>query len=517
MGSFLFVSSVAFLVLISSFATKSYLLTFLGLPFYFILGFIVSSIIFYIGEVASGAGRPPVAGHMLNQLIHFKRLFDYQIPLARKHHTFRLLADSHSEIYTVDPDNVEHILKTNFRNYGKGDHHCDIMKDLFGDGIFAVDGDKWRYQRKLASYEFSTKVLRDFSSDVFRSNAAKFVNKIGEESRVELQDLLMKTTMDSMFKVGFGVDLNTLSGSDETSNQFIKAFDDSNVIIYWRYVDVLWRIKRSLNIGLERNLKNNIEIIDNFVYKLIQRKRDQMKTEQGSKEDILSRFLKSEEENMSDKYLRDIILSFIIAGKDTSANTLTWFFYMISKHPVIQEKVAMEVRLATDIEAADGLSVDEFIFKLTDSAIDKMQYLHSALTETLRLYPAVPLDGKFASEDDILPDGNKIKKGDGVAYMPYAMGRMAHIWGEDAEEFRPERWLQNGVFQAESPFKFTAFQAGPRICLGKEFAYRQMKILAATLLFFFKFKLVDGDEDATYRTMFTLHKDKGLNLHALKL
>ncbi|XP_073139117.1 cytochrome P450 704C1-like [Henckelia pumila] len=516
MGSLLFVSSVAFLVISSSFATKSYLLTFLGLPFYVVLGFIVSSLVFYVGEVVSGVGRPPVAGHMLNQLIHFKRLFDCQIPLASKYHTFRLLADSHSEVYTVDPDNVKHILKTNFRNYGKGDYHCDILKDLFGDGIFAVDGDKWRYQRKLASYEFSTKMLRDFSSDVFRSNAAKLADKICEETQVELQDLLMKTTMDSMLKVGFGVDINTLSGSDETGNRFIKAFDDSNVIIYWRYVDVLWRIKRSLNIGLERNLKNNIKIIDNFVYRLIQRKRDQMKTEQGSKEDILSRFLKSEEENMSDKYLRDIIPSFITAGKDTSANTLTWFFYMISKHRLIQEKVAMEVKSAIDVDAADRLSVEEFVFKLTNSAIDRMQYLHSALTETLRLYPAVPLDGKFASEDDILPDGNKIKKGDGVAYMPYAMGRMVYIWGEDAEEFRPERWLQNGVFQAESPFKFTAFQAGPRVCLGKEFAYRQMKILAATLLFFFRFELVDGDEDATYRTMFTLHKDKGLNLHAVR-
>lgn len=88
----------------------------------------------------------------------------------------------------------------------------------------------------------------------------------------------MKTTMDSIFKVGFGVDLNTLSGSDEFSNQFIKAFDDSNVIVYWRYVDILWRIKRFLNIGLERTLKNNIKIIDNFVYELIHRKREQMKT-----------------------------------------------------------------------------------------------------------------------------------------------------------------------------------------------------------------------------------------------
>ncbi|KAL1550799.1 cytochrome P450 [Salvia divinorum] len=184
--------------------------------------------------------------------------------------------------------NAEYILKTNFPNYGKGEYNRGIMKDLFGEGIFAIDGKKWRHQRKLARYEFSAKVLRRCS--VFRSNAAKLASKIYVEAlasrEMDLQDMLMKSAMDTMSRVGFGVDLDTLSGSDEISNQFIKAFDDSNVIVYWRYVDVFWKVKGFLNIGLEKNLKENIQVINNFVYNLIHRKREQMRNEEGAKEDI---------------------------------------------------------------------------------------------------------------------------------------------------------------------------------------------------------------------------------------
>ena len=110
---------------------------------------------------------------------------------------------------------------------------------------------------------------------------------------------------------------------------------------------------------------------------------------QGAKEDILSRFpIESEKdaENMTDEYLGDIILSFIFAG----ANTLAWFFYMLCKHPLIQEKVVLSYRGETEA-ALDSRSIDEFVLGLTEAALDRMQYLHAALTETLRLYPAVPV------------------------------------------------------------------------------------------------------------------------------
>ncbi|KQK19699.1 cytochrome P450 704C1 isoform X2 [Brachypodium distachyon] len=488
----------------------------------YILGVVTSFAVFCIREfVQSVQDRPPLVGTVLRQLKNFDRLFDEHVSYALLHRTGRLVYPGHSEVFTSDPVVIEHFLKTNFSKYSKGAFNTQVMKDLFGDGIFATDGEKWRHQRKLASHEFSTKVLRDFSSDVFRMNAAKLAEKISyataDRITINLQDLLMRTTMDSMFKVGLGFELNTLSGSDESSIQFSNAFDEASSLVYYRYVDLFWQVKRHLNIGSEAKLKKSIQVIDDFVMQLIHQKREQMKNghDHKAREDILSRFILASEEDpetMNDRYLRDIVLSFLIAGKDTTANTLSWFFYMLCKNPVVQDKVAYEIE--ESVEWAQEDNMETFTARLEQGDIDKMHYLHATLTETLRLYPAVPVDGKMADEDDVLPNGYRVIKGDGMNYMIYAMGRMKYLWGEDAEEFRPERWLANGVFQQESPYKFVSFNAGPRICLGKEFAYRQMKIMAATLIHFFRFKLEDESKGPIYKTMFTLHMDKGLYLFA---
>lgn len=477
----------------------------------------------YSGKSIKDPSYPPVNGTVFHQLLYFNRLYDYQTEVAKKQPTFRLLGPAQSEIYTTDIRNIEHVLKAKFDKYSKGEYNQDILEDLFGQGIFAVDGDKWRQQRKLASFEFSTRVLRDFSCAVFRTNAAKLVKVVSGfavAGRVlDMQDMLMRCTLDSIFKVGFGVDLNCLDGSSGEGTEFMKAFDESNALVYWRYVDPFWKLKRISNIGSEASLKKNIKVIDDFVHNLISTKRNLLAMQQDSneKEDILSRFLLASEKDpdkMDDQYLRDIILNFMIAGKDTSASTLSWFLYLLCKNPLVQEKIEQEVRDVTGGQKNET-NIDDFVAKLTDETLEKMNYLHAALTETLRLYPAVPSDGRCAETDDILPDGYRVKKGDGVYYMAYAMGRMPSIWGENAEEFRPERWLENGIFQPESPFKFIAFHAGPRICLGKDFAYRQMKIVSAALLRFLRFKLTDDTRDVTYRTMFTLHMDGGLHVYAI--
>ncbi|KAL7583534.1 hypothetical protein Lser_V15G42208 [Lactuca serriola] len=503
--------------------------------FYIIFNFLATSLILitiafsllilkiFIGKSIRNPKYSPVVGTVFGQLFYFNTLHDYLADIARKHHTFRLLAPDQSELYTTDVRNIEYILKTNFDNYTKGQYNKDIITDLFGHGIFAVDGVKWKQQRKLASFEFSTRVLRDFSCAVFRTNAAKLVMIVSQFAMVnevfDIHNLLMRSGLDSIFKVGFGVDLDCLEGSNEEGNSFIDAFDDSNALTYWRYVDPLWKLKRFLNIGCEASLKKNIKLINDFVLKLISRRREQLQTQKhhNHKEDILSRFLIESEKDsdMDDRYLMDIILNFILAGKDSSANTLSWFFYMLCKNPAIQDKVVSEIEEHIGYQLGNGDNVEDFVERINDEILEKMHYLHAALSETLRLYPGVPVDGRVAESDDILPDGYELKKGDGVYYISYAMGRMSYIWGDDAEDFKPERWLNdNGIFQPQSPFKFVAFHAGPRICLGRDFSYRQMKIMSIALIRFLRFKLFDETKRVTYKTMFTLHIDGGLHLVA---
>ncbi|XP_062001764.1 cytochrome P450 704C1-like [Rosa rugosa] len=477
----------------------------------------------FTGKSIGDPNYAPVKGTVFHLLYHYKKFYDYQTRVARGTPTHRILTPDLSLIYTTDSRNIEHVVKTNFAHYSKGVFNKEIMCDIFGQGIFIVDGEKWKHQRKLASYEFSTRVLRDFSCSVFRRSAAKLVKIIFEFSdsnRVfDMQDLLMRCTLDSIFKVGFGAELNCLEGSSKEGIEFMKAVDESTALTYWRFVDPLWKLKRFLNIGSEAALKKYVKVIRDFVHQLIKSKRELLADQKpgDDKEDILSRFLLESEKNpeeMNDKYLSDIILNFMIAGKDTSANTLSWFFYMLSKNPLIQEKASQEVRNVVGLN--HEANVDEFVASITDATLEQMHYLHATITETLRLYPAVPVDGRCAEIDDILPDGFRVKKGDGVNYMTYAMGRMPYIWGKDAEDFRPERWLKDGIFQPESPFKFVAFHAGPRICLGKDFAYRQMKILAMALLYFFRFKLADEAREVNYRTMFTLHIDGSLPMLAVR-
>ncbi|KAK4578511.1 hypothetical protein RGQ29_028561 [Quercus rubra] len=398
---------------------------FLSDPMSIVLAIILPLLLIFIFsrklQQKHGKKYHPIGGTIFNQLLNFNRLQHYMTDLAgsiRPTGCSALLGmrsiQLTKQMLSIYLKQISTIM-------------ASILKDLLGDGIFTVDGGKWRQQRKVSSYEFSTKILRNYSSIIFQKNVAKLAHilyEVAKSNQIMDIQVSMLGYSDSIFKVAFGVELDSMCASSEECNNFGKAFDDSSALILWRYVDIFWQMKRFLNIGSEAALKKNIEVVDNFVYKLIhikvQRMHDSENDSAMKKEDILSS---------------------------------------------LQDKVAQEVKEATKMSEIDNFA--EFAASMNEETLGKMQNLHAAITETIRLYPPLPVDAKICFSDDTLPDGFSVRKGDMVAHQPYAMGRMRFIWGNDAEEFKPERWLdEDGLFRQESPFKFTAFQGGPRICLG---------------------------------------------------
>ncbi|KAM7269211.1 hypothetical protein ACFE04_024708 [Oxalis oulophora] len=485
----------------------------------------------------------PLVGGAIEQLVNYDRMHDWLVNYFSKVKSVVVPMPFTTYTYIADPANVEYVLKTNFANYPKGETYHSYMEVLLGDGIFNVDGEQWRKQRKTASFEFASKNLRDFSTIVFREYSLKLFNILSHSSfdnqQVDMQELLMRMTLDSICKVGFGVEIGTLA-PNLPDNQFARAFDMANIIVTLRFIDPLWKVKKFLNVGSEALLDRSMKVIDDFTYSVIRRRKaeimetQQIDTTNKIKHDILSRFIElgaDPENHLNDKSLRDVVLNFVIAGRDTTATTLSWAIYMIMTHKDVAEKLYLELKsleedrakeenvslLQFDTEDSESFNrrATQFAGLLNYDSLVKCYYLHAVITETLRLYPAVPQDPKGILEDDILPDGTKVKAGGMVTYVPYSMGRMEYNWGPDAASFKPERWLVNGIFQNASPFKFTAFQAGPRICLGKDSAYLQMKMTLAILCRFYEFHLVP-DHPVKYRMMTILSMAHGLKLTAAR-
>ncbi|KAK7336406.1 hypothetical protein VNO77_16946 [Canavalia gladiata] len=408
-------------------------------------------------------------------------------------------------IITANPNNVEHILKTKFHNYPKGERFIYLLQDFLGNGIFNSDGDLWKIQRKTASYEFNTKSLRNFVMQSvtveIETRLLPILSRASETNRtLDLQDLLERFAFDNVCTLAFNVDPACLGGDGTAGAEFMRAFEDAAMLSSGRFMSMLpitWRIKKFLKIGTERRLRESIAIVHNFADEIIRSRLDSKGA--TCNDDLLSRFIRTEDN--SPDFLRDIVISFILAGRDTTSSALSRFFWILCSNPDVKEKIRNEIQRIRSVTRVAAFGYEE---------LKEMHYLHAAISETMRLYPPVPIDTLACLNDDVLPDGTSIRKGWFISYHAYAMGRMESVWGKDSTEYKPERWLENGVFKTDSPFRFPVFHAGPRMCLGKEMAYIQMKSIAASVMEKFDIDPVDKDTCPQHLLSLTLRIKGGL-------
>lgn len=391
---------------------------------------------------------------------------------------------------TCDPKNLEHILKLRFDNYPKGPTWQAVFHDLLGEGIFNSDGDTWLFQRKTAALEFTTRTLRQAMARwVNRAIKHRFcpILAAAQERKtvVDLQDLLLRLTFDNICGLAFGQDPETLA-ADLPENGFALSFDNATEATLQRFIlpEIVWKLKKWLGLGMESSLNRSLKQIDQYLSDIIQKRKLELVNKSGGAlhDDLLSRFMKKKV-SYSDEFLQHVALNFILAGRDTSSVALSWFFWLCIKNPRVEEEILIE--LCTVLIETRGTDVSKWTEEpLAFEEVDRLVYLKAALSETLRLYPSVPEDSKHAVNDDVLPSGEFVPAGSAVTYSIYSVGRMKFIWGEDCLEFRPERWLsaEGDKIQMQDNYKFVSFNAGPRICLGKDLAYLQMKSIAAAVL-----------------------------------
>ncbi|GLJ31564.1 hypothetical protein SUGI_0633310 [Cryptomeria japonica] len=431
-------------------------------------------------------------------------------------------------VITADPRNVEHLLKTRFENYPKGNYFMLRLHDLLGSGIFNADGEAWKLQRRVASYEFGTNSLRDFITESVQGEITQrllpLLRKAAatKQSGLDMQDVFQRFAFDNICKVAFGMDPGCLDISLPLS-EFAESFEVATNLSLKRFTDplpFLWMLKRMFNVGSEKRLRQAIHIIHNFAQDVIDaRKKEIFHSRGAQRQDLLSRFLFTHESAVAAgkaSYVfsvRDIVISFILAGRDSTSAALTWFFWLLSSHPRVEQNIYAEI---TSLVAAREESSSCFSYE----ELKQMKYLQATLCESMRLYPPVPSDTKQALAEDELPDGTVVRKGMRVIYHPYAMGRMESVWGTDCLEFKPERWLskmENGSleFVAHNAFKYPVFQAGPRVCLGKQTAFIQMKSITASVIEEFSLE-VDRNWNPKYVAMITAKMENGLPVRVVK-
>lgn len=370
-----------------------------------------------------------------------------------------------------------------------------------------MDGELWHTQRKLASHEFTARSLRDFVKHALEEEVGERLLPLLEtlsmqNQVVDLQDLLGRFSFNVICKFTLGINRCSLDPSAPIS-PLARAFDVASEISARRGAAPLfqiWKMKRWLGVGAERRLREAVEAVQSNVMEMIRERKEMMNARaETCGGDLLSRLICVGQE---EEEIRDMVISFIMAGRDTTSAAMTWFFWLISHHPAMELQVVKE----TEVKTAGGLDYE---------SLKNLKFLKACLCESMRLYPPVAWDSKHAIADDLLPDGTKVKAGDRVTYFPYGMGRMEALWGKDWFEFRPDRWFikpdRNNKKNKVSPFKFPTFQAGPRICLGKEMAFIQMKYAVASILRRFSIRPVSKDKPI-FVPLLTAHMAGGLKV-----
>ncbi|KAI4259583.1 MAG: hypothetical protein LQ352_000651 [Teloschistes flavicans] len=360
-------------------------------------------------------------------------------------------------IFTADPENIKAVLASQFNEYGKGDNFLHEWKEFLGHGIFSTDGEEWANSRQLLRPQFVQTRIRDL--EVFENHVQQLLFILdGQGSEIDISKLFFRYTLDAATEFLLGRSVNSLGNADA---DFALAFDEvqriqvirSRAGPVQRFVP-LWTFRRGL------------KVMASFIEPFVQEALRKDPGELGEKEDKKGTWLDSVARFTRDRtVIRDQIVNILLAGRDSTATTLSFLFKELSAQPRVYSKLRQEI-----LEKVGSRRTPSY------EDLKDMPYLQHCINETLRIYPPVPYNMRVALKDTSLPRGGGsdgqspigVLKDTVVGYSTIYLHREPAQYPPVSAcfppvmQFSPERWEK----WTPRAWQYIPFNGGPRICIG---------------------------------------------------
>ncbi len=381
--------------------------------------------------------------------------------------------------FIAHPDGAKRVLQDNVANYSKALPSYAMLRRLVGNGLLTSEGSFWLRQRRLAQPAFHRQRLAAMGAQMTAA-AVELADSWDERARRgervlmanEMSRLTLKIVGDALVGAELAAKAAELGASwDLLNHQLVERFNKMRLL------------PAILPTKYDRDFRHARRTVFRVTDELIAHRRAQGANPGG---DLLSMLMAARDEDtgeqMTDGQLRDEVVTMLLAGHETTAVALSWTWALLDLHPAVRAKLANE--LASVLGGRPPTTED----------VPKLPYTRAVIDEAMRLYPPVYLLQRRVVQNDVLC-GHRIHRGGVVLLSPLFFHRDARFWPEP-EAFRPERWADAEAQERRPRFAYLPFSAGPRQCIGNNFALLEAVLLLATLAQRFEPRLERGDAPA---------------------
>ncbi|MES2476135.1 MAG: cytochrome P450 [Verrucomicrobiota bacterium] len=357
------------------------------------------------------------------------------------------------------PDHVTHVLQRHADNYDKATRSSASIAAVTGESLLTGNGDFWRRQRRMDQPAFHHAQIAGFADQM----TACANRMLGRWDKLPVAPLDIAA---EMARVTYAIVGSTLFSIDTApDSEVIERAMRVMLPHLFRRLGQAVPIPAWLPTPANLRFRSSLAAVDGIVYRIIRSHHEALRDGRPDN-DLLTLLMQARDPDsgapLSDIQLRNETITFLLAGHETTANALTWTFHLISKHPDVEERLVAEIR---DVLGDRTPRMED---------LPQLVFTKQVVQESMRLYPPIWIIERRAIREDFI-GGYAIPAGSSVVISPFALHRHPEFW-EKPEEFRPER------FEEKPPAAYMPFGAGPRFCIGHEFALMEARLILVMVL-----------------------------------